>query len=273
METLTVAMLDGAFQIELREAGAGADVVWLHGEVGQTGPCSTTRWRGSVTCWRPAIRADGASSGGDKLDDIHDAIYFYLDLLDALGLGQLTLVGHGLGGMFAAELAAVQPDRFSHLVLINPFGLWLPDAPTLDYFVLPPAELADALGYQDRESPAARATAKAPEGQEALIAYMMERAQSMAAAARYLWPLPDRGRANASIESEPQPRLFGARAIASCRLRTRLSGSGGFRVHGSSSARTLGTCPTSRRQRPSRNCRKSPRLQVGRCPSRGVRTR
>ena len=94
--------------------------------------------------------------------------------------------------MFAAELAAVQPKRFSHLVLVNPFGLWLPEVPTLDYFVLPPAELAEAL-YRDRDSAAARATAKAPEGQQALIAYMLERAQSMAAAARYLWPIPDRG--------------------------------------------------------------------------------
>jgi pimeloyl-ACP methyl ester carboxylesterase len=94
--------------------------------------------------------------------------------------------------MFAAELAAVQPARFSHLVLVDPFGLWLPEAPTLDYFVLPPAELAEAL-YHDQDSPAAQATARAPEGQEALIAYMLERAQSMAAAARYLWPIPDRG--------------------------------------------------------------------------------
>ncbi len=133
-----------------------------------------------------------ASTGGDRLDDIHDAIYFYLDLLDALDVHHLALVGHGLGGMFAAELAAVQPTRFSHLVLIDPFGLWLPDVPTLDYFVLPPAELAEAL-YHDPGSPAAQATARAPEGQEALIAYMLERAQSMAAAARYLWPIPDRG--------------------------------------------------------------------------------
>ncbi len=192
METSTVAMLDGAFQIELREAGAGADVVWLHGEAGPNWTVFHDVLARQRRVLAPSHPGYGASSGGDKLDDIHDAIYFYLDLLDALDLGQLTLVGHGLGGMFAAELAAVQPDRFSHLVLINPFGLWLPDAPTLDYFVLPPAELADAL-YQDRESPAARATAKAPEGQEALIAYMMERAQSMAAAARYLWPLPDRG--------------------------------------------------------------------------------
>ncbi|HEY1297711.1 MAG TPA: alpha/beta fold hydrolase [Chloroflexota bacterium] len=192
MATSKIAIQDGAFEVELQEAGSGPDLVWLHGE---SGP-SWTGFHDALAQQRrvlaPSHPGFGGSTGGDKLDDIHDAIYFYLDLLDALELRQLALVGHGLGGMFAAELAAVQPERFSHLVLIDPFGLWLPEVPTLDYFVLPPAELAEAL-YRDRESPAAQAVARAPEGQEALIAYMLDRAQSMAAAARYLWPLPDRG--------------------------------------------------------------------------------
>jgi pimeloyl-ACP methyl ester carboxylesterase len=193
METSTVTVQNGAFQVELRQAGtAGSNALWLHGEAGP----SWTAFHDSLAQHRhvvaPSHPGYGASTGGDRLDDIHDAIYFYLDLLDALDLRKVALVGHGLGGMFAAELAAVQPARFSHLVLIDPFGLWLPEVPTLDYFVLPPAELAEAL-YRDRESPAAQATARAPEGQEALIAFMLDRAQSMATAARYLWPIPDRG--------------------------------------------------------------------------------
>jgi pimeloyl-ACP methyl ester carboxylesterase len=192
MTTSTVAVQGGAFQVELRQEGAGPDVVWLHGEGGPSWSPYHDALAQQRRVLAPTHPGYGASTGGDALDDIHDAIYFYLDLLDALDLHQPALIGHGLGGMFAAELAAVQPMRFSHLVLLDPFGLWLPAAPTLDYFVLPPAELAEAL-YRDRGSAAAQATAKAPEGQEALIAYMLERAQSMAAAARYLWPNPDHG--------------------------------------------------------------------------------
>jgi pimeloyl-ACP methyl ester carboxylesterase len=192
MESSTLSIQDGAFQVEVRQSGAGPDVLWLHGEAGPV----WNRFQDGLAQNRhvvaPSHPGYGASTGGDRLDDIHDAIYFYLDLLDVLDLRQVALIGHGLGGMFAAELAAVQPARFSHLVLVDPFGLWLPDEPTLDYFVLPPAELAEAL-FRDKDSPAAVATARAPEGQEALIAYMLERAQSMAAAARYLWPIPDRG--------------------------------------------------------------------------------
>lgn len=192
MAMSTVGVQDGAFDVEVRQSGSGPGVLWLHGEAGPYWGDfhdALARHRHVLAPTHPGY---GASTGGDKLDDIHDATYFYLDLLDALQLNKLALIGHGLGGMFASELAAVQPERFSHLVLIDPFGLWLEDVPTLDYFVLPPAELAAAL-YHDLDSPAAQATARAPEGQEALVAYMLERAQSMAAAARYLWPIPDRG--------------------------------------------------------------------------------
>lgn len=192
MAASTVTLQDGAFEVELHQAGSGDHVLWLHGEAGPNWTAFQDTLAQGRHVLAPSHPGYGASTGGDKLDDIHDAIYFYLDLLDVLDLRQLALVGHGLGGMFAAELAAVQPTRFSHLVLIDPFGLWLPEVPTLDYFVLPPAELAEAL-FQDQDSPAARAIARAPEGQAELVAYMLERAQSMAAAARYLWPIPERG--------------------------------------------------------------------------------
>src|SRR5579864_2137576 len=192
MQVSTVDLQDGAFQVEVCQAGTGSDVAWLHGEGGPSWNVFHDVLAQQRHVVAPSHPGFGATTGGERLDDIHDAIYFYLDLLDALDLHRLALIGHGLGGMFAAELAAVQPARFSHLVLIDPFGLWLPEAPTLDYFVLPPAELAEAL-YRDRESPAAQASARAPEGQDALIAFMLERAQTMAAAARYLWPIPDRG--------------------------------------------------------------------------------
>jgi pimeloyl-ACP methyl ester carboxylesterase len=133
-----------------------------------------------------------AVRAGEHLRDVQDAVYYLLDLLDRLELRDVPLVGHGLGGMFAAELAAAQPERFTHLVLVAPFGLWLSDAPTLDFFAAPPAELAAAL-YADPGSPAALAAAAAPVDQEALIAQALERARSLASAATYLWPIPNRG--------------------------------------------------------------------------------
>src|SRR5205823_3241514 len=114
------------------------------------------------------------------------------DLLDALQLRDLALVGHGLGGMFAAELAAVQPERFGRLVLIAPFGIWNPQRPIMDIFAAEPERLAAAL-YHDPTSEAARATAAVPPDDAGYVEYTLERARAMATAASYLWPIPNRG--------------------------------------------------------------------------------
>jgi pimeloyl-ACP methyl ester carboxylesterase len=183
---------DGQFEVTLHEAGAGGPLLYLHSEFG----LRWTRFHDLLAeryrVLAPTHPGFGGSTGIEHLRDVHDAIYFYLDLLDHLELSGLPLVGHGLGGMFAAELAAVQPERFTHVVLLAPFGLWLVDAPTLDFFAVQPAELAAAL-YADPTAAAALAAAAAPADQEALIAQALDRASSLASAATYLWPIPNRG--------------------------------------------------------------------------------
>jgi pimeloyl-ACP methyl ester carboxylesterase len=182
----------GQFEVEVNEAGQAAPLLFLHWEFG---PRWTAFHERLAKQWRviaPSHPGFGASSGSEQIQDVHDLIYFYLDVLDELSLSTLPLIGHGLGGMFAAELAAVQPERFTRLVLLAPFGLWLPDAPTLDYFAASPPELGAAL-YYDQSSPAAVAASSMPTDQAALIEQALERAKSQASAARYLWPIPNRG--------------------------------------------------------------------------------
>ncbi len=193
MQSQQVAVRDGAFDIEVWEAGGGTPLLFLHGE----GPPTWTPFHDALAerhhVIAPLHPGYGSSTGNDRLQDLPDLIYYYLDFLDERGLRDLPLIGHGLGGMIAAELAAVQPDRFSALVLIAPMGLWLADDPVQDFFVMPPAELAAAL-YHDPESPAARAAAETPAGGgDAEIQFYLERAKSMATAAKYLWPIPNRG--------------------------------------------------------------------------------
>ena len=45
------------------------------------------------------------------------------DLLDALGLERVALVGHSMGGMIATRFAFLFPDRVTHLTLVNPIGM------------------------------------------------------------------------------------------------------------------------------------------------------
>lgn len=44
-------------------------------------------------------------------------------LLDRAGAGKVVLVGHSTGGILAARLALLHPERVSRLILVNPLGL------------------------------------------------------------------------------------------------------------------------------------------------------
>jgi pimeloyl-ACP methyl ester carboxylesterase len=72
----------------------------------------------------PGAALTGADPTGDYSDD--RAVQLLLALLDELQLPQAIVVGHSMGGRIAwklaAQTAAQQPQRVSHLVLIAPDG-------------------------------------------------------------------------------------------------------------------------------------------------------
>ena len=190
MKKTAVSLRGDMFSAEVVEIGRGDPVLFLHG-IWDRGPneflvTMSDRFRITV----PSHPGFGDSTGEDNLTDIHDLIYYYLDLLDELGLREIPVVGHSLGGMIAAELAAVQPDRFSKLVLISPLGLWNKDRPLMDFFAVSSDELAAAV-Y--RSSDLRESFDVEPEDQQAKIDYTLDRAKARAAAARFLWPIPNKG--------------------------------------------------------------------------------
>jgi pimeloyl-ACP methyl ester carboxylesterase len=205
-----VAVRDGAFNTEVWEDGSGDSLLYLHGEGRPSWAPYLDALAQKHRVIAPLHPGYGESSGTEHLQDLPDLVYYYLDFLDQTGLRGLPLVGHGLGGMIAAELAAVQPDRFTGLVLIAPMGLWLQDDPVKDFFAMPPAVLAASL-YHDQNSPAARAAAEVPAEGDEMIEYHVERAKSMATAAKYLWPIPNRGLAKRAHRiSAPTLIVWGA---------------------------------------------------------------
>ncbi len=73
----------------------------------------------------------------DECGEIRDMLDFTLhswDVVDALGLKNPIIVGHSMGGMIAAEMAAIAPHDVSRLALICPAGLWLETNPVPDMF-------------------------------------------------------------------------------------------------------------------------------------------
>ena len=193
MASRSVSVRNGQFAADVLEAGSGAPLVYLHGIAGlrDDDPFVAALAKAGHRVIAPRHPGFGGSTGDDEIVDQSDLLYYYLDLLDALDLRGVPLVGHSLGGMFAAELAALQPERYTKVALIAPFGLWDPENPVLDYFVASPAEQAAAL-FNDPQSDAAKSVLPEPQN-EGDIAALLERVKAQRVAAKYLWPIPNRG--------------------------------------------------------------------------------
>jgi len=192
METKSVAVRGGLFNAEVVEAGTGSPLLLLHGWQGLTWNPFFEGLSKQYRVIAPKLPGYGDSTGDDELTDFFDLTYYHLDLLDELGLDNVPILGHSLGGMLGAELAAVQPKRFSKLVLSAPFGLWNDERPVIDFFVEKPDSLAAAT-YADPSSDVAKTASAVPEDDAGRVAFYLERAKSLRIAAKYLWPIPNRG--------------------------------------------------------------------------------
>jgi pimeloyl-ACP methyl ester carboxylesterase len=127
-------------KVAVIEAGRGEPLVYLHGfadvhaVAGELQPfhrrlCDVAR---VIAPAHPGCAESEELGDGYGIDDV---VFHYLELLDALGLARFDLVGHGVGGWIAAELAVRYPERVRHLALIGACGLFVPGAPIGDVFM------------------------------------------------------------------------------------------------------------------------------------------
>ncbi|MBO3676502.1 alpha/beta fold hydrolase [Streptomyces sp. NEAU-YJ-81] len=84
----------------------------------------------------------------DWLTDVKTLAQVYAQLLDALDLRDVAVVGNSIGGWIAAELAALGSDRISSVTLVNAVGIHVPGHPIADTFGLTPVELS-RLSFHD----------------------------------------------------------------------------------------------------------------------------
>lgn len=193
MEEKTISVRRGMFDIKLRTAGSGAPLLYLHGAGGLRGwdPYLADLAK-TFTVYAPAHPGFETSTGLEHLDDMLDMVVYYNDLLDALQLPGAHVIGHSMGGMIAAELAALSPHRVRRLVLVNAVGLWLDNHPVADFFAMTPAELGVAL-WHDPQSAVAQAMMAVPQDEKAQLEAYLARMQHLSAAGKFLWPIPDKG--------------------------------------------------------------------------------
>src|SRR6202030_1222049 len=117
-------------------AGEGTAFIYLHSTLGES-----FRWFPFYQAWAKKFRVlvpthpgFGKSEGFDQIDTIEDMAFHYVELFDALGLGEVILGGVSLGGWIAAEFAVRWPERVKRLWIADAPGLWVEEQPLPDMF-------------------------------------------------------------------------------------------------------------------------------------------
>jgi pimeloyl-ACP methyl ester carboxylesterase len=169
-------------RVQLFEGGAGRPLLYLHGG-------STFWWMpvhdllaGRRRVLLPVHPGFGASDGLDGIDTMEDLVFHTVDVLGALDLNRVDVVGLSLGGWLGAELALRHPARVNRLVLVDAAGVRLPGLPMGNPFMLPAPKVRELM-FHDPTSPVALAIlpdAPPPERVETVL-------RGREAAARLLW--------------------------------------------------------------------------------------
>jgi len=176
------------------EGGVGAPLVFLHGAGGlAANDPFLAALAGKYHVYAPLLPGYGDSEECGELRDMLDVTLHTWDVIEALGLKNPILVGHSMGGMIAAEMAAIAPNDVTRLALIAPAGLWLPDHPIPDIFATMPYDYP-ALLFHNAEAGTAMLTAGlALDDPEWLKSFLVTNARQLGMAGKLLFPVPDRG--------------------------------------------------------------------------------
>jgi len=145
---LTEEMVTAAgVTIQLVKGGTGTPLLVLHDELGHPG---WLRFHAALaqhhTLYMPSHPGFGQSERPEWLTSIRDLASWYLDALDELQLNPVPVIGLGLGGWLAAEMAVMCPQQFTKLVLVSPPGIKPPTGVIYDMFlVVAKVYLADSF--------------------------------------------------------------------------------------------------------------------------------
>ena len=127
----------------------------------------------------------GGDRGHSVLDSHLDWVLAVRDLIDKAELAGADLIGSSVGGSFAAETAAIWPDKVRRLALIAPFGLFDEQQPPRDPWA---QKQDDIAGLMTSAPETYKALKEMPSGANS-IEWPIEQTRAAEAAARIFWPL------------------------------------------------------------------------------------
>ncbi len=147
----------GQTQLYVLKGGTGTPCLVLHGIEGHEGWLTFhSALAEYAKVHAPSHPGYGQTPAPDWVNSVpHQAIFYHWYLQQA-GLDGVDLVGIGLGGWIAAEMAVMDSSRLRHLVLVDAAGLRPEQGEIFDIFVTPWRQViergflrgADAAEYQ-----------------------------------------------------------------------------------------------------------------------------
>jgi len=178
--------------IDTLEAGSGEPLLFLHGAGGLAWDPYLDVLSEQRRVIAPYLPGTSKSNDISQVRDLWDLVLAYYDLLDALGVDRADVIGHSMGGMIACEMAATDPSRVGRLIAIAPAGLFDMNDPMPDIFAMRPAELARRV-LVDPTSEMAKMLGAMPDDVDEQVEVLIQRLSTLNAAAKFLWPIPDKG--------------------------------------------------------------------------------
>lgn len=178
--------------IDTLEAGSGEPVLFLHGAGGLAWDPYLDALAERRRVIAPYLPGTSKSNDISQVRDLWDLVLCYYDLLDALRIDRADVIGHSMGGMIACEMAANDPSRVGRLIAIAPAGLFDMNDPMPDIFAMRSEELARRM-LVDPKSPIAELLGAMPDDVDEQVEVLIQRLSTLNAAAKFLWPIPDKG--------------------------------------------------------------------------------
>ena len=180
-------------RVRVLEAGSGTPVVFLHGAGGlfPENPFLDALAK-KYHVFAPELPGYGDSTGEDLLEDMLDFTLHAADVVAELGIDKPHLIGHSMGGMIAAEMAATAPNDLRKLVLVGAAGLWIPEQPIPDLYAMLPHEYPKYLFHDPTAGLALLTRGLDFSNLEELAEFYIANSRRMAMAGKILFPIPNR---------------------------------------------------------------------------------
>ena len=192
MKARTIETKRGA-RCRVLESGSGHPLVFFHSAGGLLAENPfLAELAGRYHVFAPELPGYGESTGEDLLEDMLDFTLHGWDVVDILGLRRPHLVGHSMGGMIAAEMAAIAPHDAGKLVLVSAAGLWMDEHPIPDLFSLLPHQFAELLFHDPLAGQALLTGGVDFSDMEALKTFYIGQQRRLAMAGKILFPIPNR---------------------------------------------------------------------------------